>query len=568
MATLVCASILVEDPAAALAAAREALDGGADLVEFRIDPFFSGGSGKPDAHDEHAAPVDDSAGLEYEIRQVLHLVADSPLPCIVTCRPVSEGGYYDGDDAARISLFERLGTAFGDGEHPPRFLDVELSTVERSANIRQKVNLAIDHPEQLRDVRTSLILSLHDFAGRPADLSRQLLRMQGERSAKVLKVAYRARSLRDNIELFEMLAGRDRPMIALAMGEYGLMSRVLAGKFGAFLTFAGLRDQTATAPGQPSLNELLGLYRFRSISRDTRVYGVIGYPVAQSLSPHIHNAGFEAVNHDGVYLPLPIAGGGGTDGGGYESLKATLGELMDFVPLHFSGVSITHPHKENLVRLAREMGWQMSPFASACGAGNTLLVERDSGGSISTVRVSNSDAPALLACLRSALGEIRGRRVVILGSGGLAKAAAMILAWSGATPIICARRPEMAEKLAAQVVESGAGAETADWQSRSSIPCDAIVNCTPLGMTGTSASAESPLSPEDCRRLPPGTLVFDTVYNPALTPLLRAAQAAGLRTVDGVSMFVHQAADQFTMWTGTPQPLALFERIVREQLSG
>src|SRR5690606_19726454 len=133
-----------------------------------------------------------------------------------------------------------------------------------------------------------------------------LLKMHQERAPRVLKIAYRARSLRDNIDLFELLASRDRPTIALGMGEFGLMSRVLAGKFGGFLTFAGVRARGATAPGQQSLRELLDLYRFRSIGPQTRVYGVIGYPVAQSLSPSIHNAGFEALGHDGVYLPLPI----------------------------------------------------------------------------------------------------------------------------------------------------------------------------------------------------------------------------------------------------------------------
>src|SRR5690349_14457802 len=136
---------MVQDEESALADARAAKDAGADLVEFRIDDVFSG------------------SGDETEDKLVLRLVGQSPCPCIVTCRSALEGGHYDGDEMARVSLYERLGTAAGAGELPPRYLDIEYSAYGRSANIRQKVNLAVDHPAQVRDLRTSLILSMHDF---------------------------------------------------------------------------------------------------------------------------------------------------------------------------------------------------------------------------------------------------------------------------------------------------------------------------------------------------------------------------------------------------------------------
>jgi 3-dehydroquinate dehydratase / shikimate dehydrogenase len=558
MPTLLCVPILVDDPDAALRDAAAARDAGADLVEFRIDQFFSGSG---------AAEAD--SGFEYEARQVLRIVADSPLPCIITCRPVSEGGHYDGDDEARIALFERLGTAFGPGERPPRYLDVELATYMRSANIRQKVNLAIEHPEQLRDVRTSLILSLHDFAGRPADLSRRLLHLRQESAAKVVKVAYRARSLRDNIELFEILAHRDRPTIALAMGEFGLMSRVLAPKFGGFLTFAGLREQSATAPGQPTISELLGLYRFRSLGERTRVYGVIGYPLGHSLSPHVHNGGFEALGHDGVYLPLPVIGAA-EGAGGYESLKATLGELIDYAPLHFAGASITIPHKENLLRLARELGWDIEPPASEIGAANTLAIERDeSSSAIRRITVSNTDAPALLGALREVAGDPAGKRIAILGAGGGGRAAACILAGAGAQVTIFNRTLARARDLAAELADLGPGRiSAAELDSFAAASYDIYINCTPLGMRGGPDPGASPLSLESLGSAPPDAVVMDTVYNPLVTPLLRKASTAGLRTVDGAAMFVRQAALQFSAWTGRPAPAGLFERIVREQLGG
>src|SRR5690606_38233699 len=139
MTTLVCVPIMVHDEPSALGDAAAARDAGADLVEFSFDEAFHG--------------TGDDEGLALAVR----VVSRSPLPCIATCRPTWEGGHYDGDEPGRIALFERLGTAFGRGEHPPRYIDVELAAYTRSANIRQKINLAVEHPERSRDLRTSLI---------------------------------------------------------------------------------------------------------------------------------------------------------------------------------------------------------------------------------------------------------------------------------------------------------------------------------------------------------------------------------------------------------------------------
>ncbi|MEX2217470.1 MAG: type I 3-dehydroquinate dehydratase [Phycisphaerales bacterium] len=581
MTSLVCVPIMVLGPEQALRDARAAKDQGADLVELRIDEVFQGDG--------------DEAGQ----RLVFRLVADCPLPCIITCRPASEGGHYDGYEPSRIALFERLATSFGTGESPPRYIDVELSTYTRSANIRQKVNLAVDHPEQSRDLSTSLILSTHDYDGRPADLTRRILRMQEEAAPKVLKVAWRARSLRDTIEVFDLLAQRDRPTIALAMGEFGLMSRVLAPKFGGFLTFASLRPETATAPGQPTVRELLDLYRFRSIGPGTAVYGVIGYPLGHSLSPLVHNAGFEAAGLDAVYLPLPVPGGieGGpiAASGGYENLKATLGELLDYGPLNLRGASVTSPHKENLARLAVEMGWEMDEVSASIRAANTLTAERDPDGSVRRVRVSNTDAPALSAIIRDEVGEVAGRSVAVIGAGGVARAAVYALATGGARVSVFSRRWQKSVLLAESSKHLGPGevvAEPLSDLARGGFA--AIIHGTPQGMSGGLArTAEERVRDEarqamdegedkpparcDARDAPvavaalgrcPGAVLIETVYNPVETPLLLAARAAGLPTVDGLSMFVRQAGLQFEGWTGGRAPLQLFDRLCREALVG
>ncbi len=550
---------MVNEIDAALADCAEAKRLGAEIAEYRIDQAFSGNAEGAESSDADAS---------RETAEIERLIRYSPLPCIVTCRPAFEGGFYDGDDSSRISLYQHLGSI----ENPPRYIDVEAATVSRSANIRQKVLLAVDHPDQPRGLETGLILSTHDFERRPSDLTRRLLAMRAEPVAKVIKVAYRARSLRDNLELFDVLREADRPTIALCMGEFGLMSRVLAPKFNAFLTFASLRDSSATAPGQPTITELLQRYRFRSISKTTRVYGVIGWPVGHSLSPLIHNAGFESVGHDGVYLPLPIASDADADDGNFESFKATVLELIDHEGLDFCGASVTIPHKEHLVRLAHEQGtsrnWFLTPGAAAIGAANTLTIERDGAGRCVRIVADNTDASAITDCLRDLLPDLDGHAVAILGAGGVARAAAWATASQGATAIIYARTKSRADKIASDLAPHVSGkVVAADWDSRHRACARAFINCTPIGMKDGPAPDASPIEPAALTGCNPADAVyFDTVYNPLRTPMLALASDSSARTIDGASMFVRQGAMQFKMWTGKDAPDAMFDRLVRARL--
>jgi 3-dehydroquinate dehydratase/shikimate dehydrogenase len=538
--------MMVHDVHVALAEARSAKIAGADLIEFRVDQLFSG------------------EGDEEGLASIVRLVDESPLPCIVTCRAAAEGGDYDGDDAGRVALWEHLGTASGtrlSPKHPPRYIDVELATYQRSANLRQKIGLAVDHDRQERDLTTSLVLSAHDFNGRPANLTRLIADMDACPAARVNKIAWRARSLRDNLEAFEVLQHRSRPTIALCMGEFGLMSRILAPKFGGFLTFASLRDTSTTAPGQPTIGELVNLYRFRAITPATRVYGIFGWPIAQSRSPHLHNAGFEAVGHDGVYVPLPIPPE-------WEHFKATLIALLDFKPLDFRGASVTIPHKEHLVRFAREdtaRRWTIDSLAARCGAATTIVVSDDG-----SCRAMNTDASAAVETLRTATGtDLAGHRVGILGAGGVARSVSAGLLDAGAAVTIFARNRERAERLIADLVAAGASPErlsVAGWASIPDSGCTILANCTPIGMSGSPDSADSPLTPQDMQSLGKSTVIFDTVYNPIETPLLRVARESGRRTADGGAMFVAQAAAQFEAWTGRPAPKELFRRVLLETL--
>lgn len=556
--SMICVPIMVEEANNALLDASLAQAKGADLVEFRVDLLF-------EQHDEEP--------LEERMSRVLDLVKESPLPCIVTCRPHWEGGDYHGDDDERISLYEALGTS----DHPPAYIDVELATYTRSANIRQKVNLAVDHPKQHRTVTTKLILSTHDFEGRPSDLTRKILTMNDEPACAVVKIAYRARSIRDNLELFEILRDRQKPTIALGMGEFGEMSRILAPKFGGLLTFASLRSESTTAPGQPTIDDLLNLYRFRSIKPTTKVYGIIGYPVTQSMSPLVHNAGFEKIGWDGVYVPMPIAADSNDPEGSNASFKATFLELQDnSKKLDFVGSSITIPHKERAIQLAPAWITEQNSPENRIGAANTFVQNwfEPVPGVFQKENLTyhNTDATAIYALLSFIHADLDSKKIVVVGSGGVAKAAISCLMRAGSDVLIVNRTLSRAKELVDQLNNRSTDgyigtAHAIEIEKLPNLIGDAFINCTPLGMTdGPDPDALSIPIP-DMPPLPPETVFFDTVYNPIETPMLKAAKERGYRTIDGVQMFVKQAEAQFQLWTGQTAPAGLFDDLVRTKLS-
>lgn len=545
--------IMVDDPEQALAQAARAAEQGADLVELRLDRF-----------------TDDP-------QAVTDLVDRSPLPCIVTCRPTWEGGEYDGDEQTRIAVFEHACLA----AHPPAYLDVELRAYQASANLRQKVGLVVDHGgdtavrgHDKRPTTTGLILSYHDFDTRPADLDRAVADMAAAPACRVIKVAWRARSLRDNLEAFELIERRLKPTIALCMGEAGLPSRVLARKSGALLTFAALDADTGTAPGQPTVAQLKRLYRWDQLGPQTKVYGVIGHPVGHSLSPHIHNAAFDATGADGVYLLMPIPPE-------YEHFKATVLTWLDHAPLHFRGASVTIPHKENLMRFVAEQGGTIEPLAARIGAANTLTV-RDDGSGGGSLYASNTDYAAALDSVCDGLGVARdglaGKRVAVIGAGGAARAIVAGFAAYGCTVVVYNRTQAKAKALAD---EFGYGSDTPAEAGEPSggkvvaAPLDklcdtcahVIINCTPIGMHPHVDASPLDFAAIDLGRLDAPPVVFDTIYNPIETKLLRDAKAAGCVTIPGTEMFVRQGAAQFTGWTGADAPLDVFRDVLAAHLT-
>jgi 3-dehydroquinate dehydratase/shikimate dehydrogenase len=508
--TLLVASIAASTPQQAATDLAAAIAAGADAIELRVDYLR-------DAED-------------VVIRSV---AASRPagVPLILTIRAANEGGAWDGDDAERISRLIALAPVAD-------FLDVEFATWRRSANIRQKVGLALGDGES----RRRLILSLHDLKNRPTRLLAALAEMYEQESADVIKVVWHARTVRDNFEAFDLLRAAAKPLVALCTGRFSGPSRILARKFSAFANYAAADEDRPAAPGQLGVAELKQRFRWDAIGPATRVFGVIGWPVEHSLSPDMHNAAFAAAGIDALYLPLPVEPS-------YESFKAFMVEALARPWLDLGGLSVTLPHKENALRFVREKGGSIDPAAGRIGAVNTIKFQADG-----TIDAINTDAPAALTACAALLGcpteALRGLRAVILGAGGVARAVAAALLDAGATVMVTNRSAERAERLARDL-----GCTAGPWSRRADLPCELFVNCTSVGMS--PAVDESPVPTDELR---PGAAVLDVVYNPPKTRLLAEAAALGCRTASGLGMLVDQAARQFEFWTGRPAPREAMQR--------
>lgn len=515
--THLCVAIFVRDVAQAKRDIAAAAEAGADMVELRIDQF-------------------------HDVVELGTLLQTLTIPSIVTCRPTWEGGESDLSDEERLRLLD-LSNFFTTARLVP-YIDIELETLRRVPGAREKL-------------ARSLIISTHDFQGRPERLNNLIVEMT-DAGGSVNKIVWMARSIRDNVEAFEILENRQKSTIALCMGEAGLISRVLAKKFSAFLTFAALEAGGGTAPGQVSIHDMKRLYRWDALNPKTKVYGVVGSPIMHSMSPAIHNRAFETVCHDGVYLPMLVQPG-------YESFKAFMESFIGFAPLDLSGLSVTIPHKENALRYLKEKGADVEPLAEQIGAVNTIIVDRVDGQP--RLRGINSDYAAILDTITTTLSitreQLEGKRVAVIGAGGTGRTAVAALAAQGATVVVYNRTKERADELAKEFDGRSGKVVAARIEKLCDSCCEIFINTTSLGMhPKTDASAFGDRQPN----LTPETLVFDTVYNPMQTKLLKQARAAGAITVGGVEMFVRQAARQFEAWTGHPAPVDVMRRVIEDKL--
>ena len=419
---------------------------------------------------------------------------------IATCRRREGGGRFTGSIARQLACLMAAG-ALG-----CQWCDLEIESASR-----------IDLAKFRRFFPTSrLLVSFHDFKRTPANLTGIRSRLLAT-GADAVKIATECRSIADSVRVLNLARGR-RNVIVVAMGEAGLPARVLALREGSALAYASAGP--ATAPGQLSLKEMKTLYRADRLDGRTKIYGVIGNPVAHSLSPLLHNTGFAERGMNAVYLPFLVF------------------DLRDFLaaikPLGIVGFSVTLPHKRNILRHLDEC----EAFAEKIGAVNTVIVK------VGKLHGSNTDCRGILEPLARRM-QIPGKRILILGAGGAARAAAFVLSGAGAAIFICSRRLGRARALAREV-----HGEAISRRHIAEIRFDAIVNATPVGLHPRAEDSPLRASELDCQ------IVFDLVYRPLETKLLRHARRRGIQVISGVEMFIAQGLAQWELWKGERAPAA------------
>lgn len=471
---------------------------------------------------EHRHLVDQGANLvelrlDYIRRDVSikRLLTNRPCPVIATCRREQDGGKWTGSEEERLML---LRSVIAEGVE---YVDLEDDIAD----------------ELPRYGVTKRIVSLHNFRDTPDDLQGIHARLAAL-DADIVKIATMAHNPYDNLRMLRLIRESKVPTVGICMGDIGTPTRILAGKFGAPFTYATFHHERSLAPGQLSFRQMTEDYHYESIDAETEVYGVIADPVGHSFSPIIHNTAFRHLNMNKVYVPFRVA----------------RGDLSDFIndssELDVRGLSVTIPHKEAVVnRLTK-----VDSAVNGIGAANTVIFQDDQ-------RLGyNTDCNAAMDSLGAVYGDLQSEKplahktALVLGAGGVSRAIAFGLKLWGADVAIASRTFDRADKLAHQL-ECRAIA----WEDRHGVKPNVLVNGTPVGMHPNVDE-----TPFERRHLKPSIVVFDTVYNPEQTLLIKEAKKQGCRVVTGVDMFVRQAAMQFKLFTGQDAPIDMMRQTLKK----
>jgi 3-dehydroquinate dehydratase/shikimate dehydrogenase len=356
-------------------------------------------------------------------------------------------------------------------------------------------------------------------------------------NSHILKIAAQTNEITDSIavwKLLEQAKSDNKQIIPIAMGEAGKWTRILGLAHGAFLTYAALDTGKETASGQFSVRDLIETYRVKELNEQTEIYGIIGNPVSQSVSPEMHNAAFKFYQLNSVYIPFEI-----------KDLESFLHRMVKKetreIELNFKGFSVTIPHKQAII----EHLDFIDETASAIGSVNTVKIVDDKFYGY------NTDAPGFLAPLQNAYGNLENVKVAVLGAGGAARAAIYALKKEDASVTIFARNLEKAGVLAAEFQIEAKELPLPQSSSSSFKDFDIVVNTTPLGMKG-KYELETPAIAEQIENV---HLVYDLVYNPFETRLIKEARKVDVPTISGLAMLVAQGMKQFEIWTDLDAPM-------------
>lgn len=493
----VCVS-RVSELADAVRAASEV----ADMIELRLDYL---------AENE----------LSHAGEAIASVLQSTQKPVVLTLRPAEYGGHRPMSAEGR--LFFRLQNPFLlRPDHEDLWdMEVDLALLLQQ---REREGNDVESWGQCEWART--ICSYHDFVGVPADLKNIYEQMASTRS-RALKIALQTDDAVDCLPIFKLLEraqGEGREFIAIGMGEAGAVTRILGPSRGSYLTFASLDDDKGTAPGQITAEELRSLYRIDRIDRQTEIFGIMGQPVSQSMSPYIHNAAFAARDLNSVYLRFEVRDA-------KEFMRRMAHPKSRELDWNLRGLSVTTPHKSTVIG---SLDW-IDPAAREIGAVNTIVIHDDE------LRGYNTDAAGFVAPLLERFGSLKASRCAVVGAGGAARAVLWALRESGADVTLFARNAEKATELAKQYAVPCESLTNSTFAA-----FDIVINATPLGMRGAHQN-DSVATAEQLRGVP---FAYDLVYNPIETRFIREARDAGCETLSGVEMLLAQAVEQFKLWTG------------------
>ncbi len=444
------------------------------------------------------------------------LLADRPENCevIITCRRKEDGGKWNGTEETRLMI---LREAIAEGVD---YVDIE-----------EDIAAAIP-----RFGKTKRIISYHNFRNTPENL-RDLHTRMSQLDPDIIKIATTANDPHDNLRILELMQESEIPTVGMCMGDIGTPSRILSQKFRSPYTYATFHHERTLAPGLLSYKQMSEIYRYESIGPNTAVYGVIADPVGHSLSPHIHNAAFGEMGIDAVYCPFRVP-------------SDSLDQFMRDAPrLGIRGLSVTIPHKEAISRHLSKVDAAVKSIAAV----NTVVF--DGSDTIGY----NTDYNAAMMCIEQMLGTaganpspVKNKRVLVLGAGGVARPIVYGIKSRGGLVTIASRTKRRSDRLA-----KAFDCKAVDWDARQRVTCDVLVNCTPLGM-----HPNVDVSPVNKTFLKPTMLVFDTVYNPESTLLIKDARSRNCQVATGVEMFIKQAELQFLVFTGKKAPTDLMREVL------
>jgi len=450
-------------------------------------------------------------------------------PLIVTMRSPEQGGRAEIDYQTRREFWSEL-----DHSKAGFFIDLELDMVRDFASL-ESAKLPVDW--------SRVICSHHDFTRVPDDLER-IFELMAATPAETIKIAVQTDDALDCLPLFKLLnraQAERREMIAIGMGEAGVMTRILGPSRGSFLTYAALDGDSSNAPGQLTAQELREVYRIDHIDPDTQVFGIMGQPVGHSLSPQIHNAAFAAGGLNAVYLPFEVRDA-------VQFIRRMAHPKTRELDWKLSGLSVTAPHKSTVMQT---LDW-IEPAAKEIGAVNTIVVRDDQ------LRGYNTDATGFISSLRNVFGSLKDARCAIIGAGGAARAGSWALSEQGADVTILARDISEAQSLADRF-----GAKCRELSGAAYGDFDVVVNATPLGTHGQLEN-ETPATAAQLREV---RLAYDLVYNPLETRFIREARAAGCDVLSGIEMLLAQAIEQFKLWTGRDPDIEVMRTAAMRRLS-